>query len=61
MLSFNSWLALPKMLLIDGVCDQKTFKFFVSFGRIHGRTCRCKWSILKVKEGKSKESMVGPR
>jgi hypothetical protein len=43
------------------VCDQKTSKFFVPHGRIHGRTCGYKWSLLKVREGKYKESMMGPR
>jgi hypothetical protein len=35
---------------------------FVPHGRIHGRTHGCKWSLLKVREGKYKGSMVvGPR
>jgi hypothetical protein len=34
------------------VCDQKTSKFFVLHGRVHGRTHGCKGSLLKVREGK---------
>jgi hypothetical protein len=36
------------------VCDQKTSKFFVLHGRIHGRTYGCKRSVLKVREAKHK-------
>jgi hypothetical protein len=32
----------------------RDFKFFVLCGRIHGRTCGCKGSLLKVREGKYK-------
>jgi hypothetical protein len=32
------------------VCDQTTSKFFVLHERIHGRTCGCKWSLLKVRD-----------
>jgi uncharacterized protein (DUF849 family) len=28
-------------------------------GRMHGRTHGCKWSLLKVREGNAKGSMVG--
>jgi hypothetical protein len=38
----------------SGVCDQKTSKFFVLCGRIHGRTHGYKWSLLKIREGKYK-------
>jgi hypothetical protein len=30
-------------------------------GRIHGRTHGCKWSLLKVREGKYKREHEGPR
>jgi hypothetical protein len=36
------------------VCDQKTSKFFVLSGRIYGRTCGCKGSLLKISEEKYK-------
>jgi hypothetical protein len=46
---------------VDSASDQKTSKFFVSCGRIHGRTHGCKWSLLEVREGNTKGSMVGLR
>jgi hypothetical protein len=50
----------PKVVNGAGsVCDQKTSEFFVPSGRIHGRTCGCKWSLLKVREGTTKGSMMG--
>jgi hypothetical protein len=32
------------------LCDQKNFRFFVPHGRIHGRTCGNKGSLLNVRE-----------
>jgi hypothetical protein len=29
-------------------------------GRIHGKTCGCKWSLLKVREGNTKGPWQGP-
>jgi hypothetical protein len=43
------------------ICAQKTSKFFVSHGRIHGRTCGCKGSLLKVREEKYKREHGGHR
>jgi hypothetical protein len=40
------------------ICDQKTSKFFVPYGKIHGRTLGCKGSLLKVRKEK-KGSIVG--
>jgi hypothetical protein len=36
------------------VCDQKTSKFFVPWGRIQGRTRGCKWNLLNIRKGKHK-------
>jgi hypothetical protein len=44
----------PNVNSAGPVCDQKTSKFFVPCGRIHGRICWHKWSLLKVREGKYK-------
>jgi hypothetical protein len=41
------------------VCDQKTSKFLVPNGRIHGRTHGYKGSLLKVREGKYKREHDG--
>jgi hypothetical protein len=30
------------------VCDQKSSKVFVLWGRIHGRTCGYKWDLVKL-------------
>jgi hypothetical protein len=41
-------------MVLVAVCDQNTSKFFVLSERIHGRTCGCKWSLLKVRKEKYK-------
>jgi hypothetical protein len=41
------------------VCDQETSKFFVLCERIHGGTHGCKWSLLKVRDGKYKREHDG--
>jgi hypothetical protein len=41
-----------KVLMTGTVCDQKTSRFSVPVGRIHGWTCGCKCSLLKVRKGK---------
>jgi hypothetical protein len=43
------------------VCDQKTAKFFVPYGRIHSRTHGRKGSLLKVREGNYKREPGGAR
>jgi hypothetical protein len=39
---------------VGSVCDQKTSKFFVPSGRIHGRIHECKGSLLKVRDRNTK-------
>jgi hypothetical protein len=41
------------------VCNQKTFKFFVLYGRICGRTHGYRWSSVKVRERKYKREHDG--
>jgi hypothetical protein len=48
---------MPPQPAVNGagvVCDQKTSKFFVLCGRIHGRTRGYNCNFLKVREGKYK-------
>jgi hypothetical protein len=55
---------LVQMILLAAGCSQwwEDFQILcVPQGRIHGRTCGCKWSFLKVREGKYKRGTVGPR
>jgi hypothetical protein len=43
-----------EVLMVLEQSDQKTSKFFVPLGRIRGRTCGCKGSLLNVRKGKYK-------
>jgi hypothetical protein len=45
----------------SSVCDQKTSKFFVLPGRIHGRTYECKWSLLNIRQRKIQRENDGHR
>jgi hypothetical protein len=44
---------------LGGVCDQKTSKFFVSCRENPWQHMWCKWSLLKVREGKYKREHGG--
>jgi hypothetical protein len=44
------------LLLVGRVCGQKTSKFFVCQGRIHGRTQGCKWGYYKLGKGTTKKA-----
>jgi hypothetical protein len=46
------------VLMVPVQSDKKTSKIFIPLGRIHGRTCECKWTLFKVRKGKYKGSMV---
>jgi hypothetical protein len=46
--------------IVSGILESVTSKFFVPLGRIHDRTSGCKWSLLRVREGKYKMEHGGP-